>query len=134
MENAEKQKILEEMRTILALERNYLAEERTALAEFRTGLTLVLISVPATTVVAFAFAFSTLMREKFFLLDVANYVAFAILAAWGIRMSFRSQQKLNKIEDKKRMLQNHKVTLIKSARSVDDLLGKFIVLEEEKGR
>ncbi|NIQ04583.1 MAG: hypothetical protein GWO20_02280 [Candidatus Korarchaeota archaeon] len=55
MVEGEDHKILEELRILLALERNYLAEERTALAEFRTGLTLALIAVPATTVVAFIF-------------------------------------------------------------------------------
>lgn len=46
-------------------------------------------------------------------------------------MSLRSQTRLRKIKDKNRMLHDHKVALIRRASSVDDLLGKFIVLEEQ---
>ncbi len=121
-------KILEEMRVLLALERNYLAEERTALAEFRTGLTLVLISVPATTVVSFVV--STILQETFLLLHVAGFTAFAILAALGVWMSIQSQQRLKRIKIKKRMLHNHEVKLARTLKSTDNLLRKFIILEE----
>lgn len=75
-------KALHEIQVILALERNYLAEERTALAELRTGLTLTLISVPATTVIVFVF--STLPIVGFPLLDLVNFAVFTILATVGI--------------------------------------------------
>lgn len=129
MVEAEGQKIFEEIHILLALERNYLAEERTALAEFRTGLTLVLIAVPATTIVAFIF--SRFPLEGFFLLDLANFMIFAIIAALGIWISLRSQSRLKKIKAKKKMVRNHKATVIRGVKATNDLLGKFIVLEEE---
>lgn len=122
-------KVLEELRILLTLERNFLAEERTALAEFRTGLTLALIAVPATTIVAFVF--STLPIGRFFLFDLVNFAVFAILAAMGIWISLRSQSRLRRIKDKKRMLHEHEANVIRSVKSVNDLLSRFIVLEEE---
>lgn len=124
----EERKILDQISILLALERNYLAEERTALAEFRTGLALVLIAVPATGIVVFIF--STLLIERFLLLDLVSFTLFVILAILGIRISIRSQQRLKKIKIKMKMLHTQEARLLKSTKSTDDLLRKFIIIEE----
>ncbi len=86
-------------------------------------------AVPATTVVAFIF--STLPLERFFLFDVINFIVFAILATIGIWMSIRSLSRLEKIREKKEMLHDHETELIRSAESINELLGKLMVVEEE---
>ena len=105
-----------------------MAEERTALAEFRTGLALVSIAVPATGIVVFIF--STLLIEWFLLLDVVSFTLFVILAILGIRISILSQQRLKKIKIKMKMLHTQEARLLKSTKSADDLLRKFIIIEE----
>lgn len=120
---------LSRIRTLLALERNFLAEERTALAEFRTGLALALIAPMATTVVAYTFY--VLPTEEPLILNFVSFSTFTAVAALGIWMSLRSRSKLKKIWKKKKMLREHQVSIIRSVKATDDLLGKLIVLEEQ---
>ncbi len=129
MGETNEQDALSRIRTLLALERNYLAEERTALAEFRTGLALALIAPMATTVAAYIFY--VLPTEEPLILNFVSFSAFAVVAALGIWISFRSRSKLKKIWKKKKMLREHQVAVIKSVKAADDLLGKLIVLEEQ---
>jgi predicted nucleic acid-binding Zn-ribbon protein len=57
---------------------------------------------------------------------------FAIVTGMGLWLVFRSQSKLKKIRDKKRMLREHQVAVIKSLKAADDLLGKIMILEEQE--
>lgn len=118
------QEILAKIRALLALERNYLAEERTALAEFRTGLTLALTAPPASTVIAYVF--SVLPIENVLLFDLINFTFFAILTLVGVRMSLRSRSKLKKIRDMKKILKVREAEVIRSSKTVYDLLSDFI--------
>jgi len=115
------------IRTLLALERNFLAEERTALAEFRTGLAVALIAAPASSIVAYIFFI--IPGEPFFF-NLLSFIVFAVIAVMGIWMGLRSRSKMKKISEKKKMLREHQVAIIKSVKAVDSLLGKLIVLEE----
>jgi len=124
------QEILAKIRALLALERNYLAEERTALAEFRTGLTLALTAPPASTVVAYIF--SVLPIESVLLFDLINFTFFAILTLVGVRMSLRSRSKLKKIRDMKKILKGREAEVIRSSKTVYDLLSDFI--DHERAR
>lgn len=127
MVETSEQENLAKMRTLLALERNYLAEERTALAEFRTGLTIALIALPASTVVAYLF--STLQIENILLFDFLNFMFFAILAILGIRTSLRSRSQLNKIREKKKVIKECEVAIIKGSKAIHDLLCDCIDLD-----
>lgn len=124
------QEILAKIRALLALERNYLAEERTALAEFRTGLTLALTAPPASTVVAYIF--SVLPIENVLLFDLINFTFFAILTLVGVRMSLRSRSKLKKIRNMKKILKGREAEVIRSSKTVYDLLSDFI--DHERAR
>lgn len=128
MVEADEQEILAKIRTLLALERNYLAEERTALAEFRTGLALVLLAPPASTVVAYVLA--TLEVEETLILDLLNFVFFAVLTIVGIWISLRSRSELKKIRKKKKLLKDREATVIRSSKVVHDLFDDFISLED----
>ncbi|NIQ04584.1 MAG: hypothetical protein GWO20_02285 [Candidatus Korarchaeota archaeon] len=46
-------------------------------------------------------------------------------------MSIRSLSRLEKIREKKEMLHDHETELIRSAESINELLGKLMVVEEE---
>lgn len=120
MVEASEQEILAKIRTLLALERNYLAEERTALAEFRTGLALTVIGPTASTVVAYIL--SAFAVEKAMFLDLLNLTFFGILTIIGIWTSFRSQSKLKKIREKKRIINNRETAIAKTSKAVQDLL------------
>ena len=76
------------------------------------------------------FIFSTLLIEWFLLLDVVSFTLFVILAILGIRISILSQQRLKKIKIKMKMLHTQEARLLKSTKSADDLLRKFIIIEE----
>jgi len=123
------QEILAKIRTLLALERNYMAEERTALAEFRTGLALTVIGPAASTIVAYIF--SVLPIGKIILLDLLNLTFFSILTIIGIWTSLRSRSKLKTIRKKKKIIKNREATIIKSSKSVYDLLCDCIDLKDE---
>jgi len=123
------QEILAKIRTLLALERNYMAEERTALAEFRTGLALTVIGPAASTIVAYIF--SVLPIERVILLDLLNLTFFSILTIIGIWTSLRSRSKLKTIRKKKKIIKNREATIIKSSKSVYDLLCDCIDLKDE---
>lgn len=123
------QEILAKIRTLLALERNYMAEERTALAEFRTGLALTVIGPTASTIVAYIF--SVLPIEKIILLDLLNLTFFSILTIIGIWTSLRSRSKLKTIRMKKKIIKDREATIIKSSKSVYDLLCDCIDLKDE---
>ena len=120
MVEASEQEILAKIRTLLALERNYLAEERTALAEFRTGLALTVIGPTASTVIAYIL--SGFAIEKAPLLDLLNLTFFGILTIIGIWTSFRSQSKLKKIREKKRIIKDRETVVAKRSKAVQDLL------------
>lgn len=123
------QEILAKIRTLLALERNYMAEERTALAEFRTGLALTVIGPAASTIVAYIF--SVLPIERVILLDLLNLTFFSILTIIGIWTSLRSRSKLKTIRKKKKIIKNREATIIKSSKTVYDLLCDCIDLKDE---
>jgi uncharacterized membrane protein YidH (DUF202 family) len=129
MVEASEQEILAKIRTLLALERNYLAEERTALAEFRTGLALTVIGPTASTVVAYIL--SAFAIEKALLLDLLNLTFFGILTIIGIWTSFRSQSKLKKIREKKRIIKNRETAIAKTSKAVQDLLCDCIKNDSE---
>lgn len=124
MAKTNEQELLAQIRTLLALERTYLAEERTELAEFRTGLTIILISPPASAVVAYIFFLLSL--QGFFVLDLLNYTFFSILVLIGIRTSILSQSRLKKIREKKKLLKAHEINLVKSSKNANDLLADFV--------
>ena len=123
------QEILAKIRTLLALERNYMAEERTALAEFRTGLALTVIGPAASTIVAYIF--SILPIEKSILLDLLNFTFFSILTIIGIWTSLRSRSKLKTTRIKKKIIKDREAAIIKSSKSVYDLLCDCIDLKDE---
>ena len=120
---ASEQEILAKIRTLLALERNYLAEERTALAEFRTGLALAFIGPPASATVAYIF--SLFHIERPILLDLFIFTSFILLTIIGVWTSFRSRSRLNKIRRQKRILRDRQADIIRSSKTVFDLLGSF---------
>ncbi len=128
MAETNEEEVLSRIRTLLALERNYLAEERTVLAEFRTGLAVALIAAPASTIIAYVFFI--IPGEPPFL-ELFSFFVFAVVTGMGLWVSFRSRSKLKKIRDKKRMLREHQVAIIKSVKAANDLLGKLMTLEEQ---
>ena len=125
MSKANEQEVLAQIRTLLALERTCLAEERTELAEFRTGLTIILISPPASAVVAYIFF--VLSLQGFSALDLLNYAFFSILALIGTRISIHSQLRLKKIRERKKLLKAHEIKLVKSSKTASNLLSDFLI-------
>ena len=123
------QEALAKIRTLLALERNYLAEERTALAEFRTGVAVALIAPSASAFVAYIFSVFPIEGTPLF--ESLIFAFFIILTAIGIWISLRSRSKLKKIREKKKILKDCKVEVIRSSKAVYELL-KCEFLDIEK--
>jgi uncharacterized membrane protein YidH (DUF202 family) len=116
--------ILEEVRTLLALERNYLSEERTELSIFRTGLTLVLVGPSANAILAYTTtAFQVAPPLSLTLLIYIFFFAITVIGCW---LCINSYRKLNKVRKKIKKLKVHKVKMIKESKVAFDLLGKFI--------
>ena len=126
------EEVLDKIRTLLALERNYLAEERTALAEFRTGLTLALISPPASAVIAYLFSPLPIMGELLFSSFALAFLS--VITIIGVRMSLRSRSKLKVITERKRNLRTREIEIIKRSKTAHHLLGDLINFEENKKR
>jgi uncharacterized membrane protein YidH (DUF202 family) len=99
----------------MALERNFLAEERTILAEFRTGLAVALIAAPTSTIIAYVFY---IIPGEPPLLDLFSFLLFAVVTGMGLWLVFQSRSKLKRIQDKKRMLREHQVAVIKSVKAL----------------
>ena len=122
------------LQTLLALERNFLAEERTCLAEFRTGLGFTVLGPTIGTILAYLF--SSLALEDVFLYDLMNFIFFSIITVLGIWITLHSRSKLKKIRNLKKSLKVRQSDIIKTSKSITNLLGDCICLDffEDKGR
>lgn len=114
------QVILANIRTLLALKRNFLAEERTALAEFRTGIAFSVIGPTTSTVISYIF--SLVQMKNAILINLLIFIFFSILTVAGILTIFHAQSKLKRIRKKKIIIKDREATLIKSSKTIQDLL------------
>ena len=87
------QEVLAVIRTLLAYERNYQAIERTQLAQLRTGLSLALITPPATATLAYAFD----LLPKDYYISIVVYIFLGVLIIYGVWMSLHSYFELKQI-------------------------------------
>jgi uncharacterized membrane protein YidH (DUF202 family) len=128
IEETGEQEALAEIRTLLALERTYLSKERTTLSEFRTGIALILAIPPAITI--FSYVFSLIPMERIFLFDLPIFTFLAVLTVMGIWIILSSRSKLKKVREKKKILRDREVEVMRSSKAVYHLLYDCITLDD----
>ena len=128
IEETGEQEALAEIRTLLSLERTYLSKERTTLSEFRTGIALILAIPPAVTI--FSYVFSLIPMERIFLFDLPIFAFLAVLAVMGIWIILSSRSKLKKVREKKKILRDREVEVMRSSKAVYHLLYDCITLDD----
>ncbi len=114
----DEQQVLAVIRTLLAYERNYLSIERTQLAQLRTGLTLALITPPATATLAYAFEFF----PNDLYVSIIVYVFLIIATSYGVWMTIKAYVGLKKTRRIERKIQQRQLEVLAKSNTVDGLL------------